>query len=101
VIGKRRKSSADAKGHRWRDAQGFMDAAEVVVRDVQRDRCPVVRSFFNLIAYLSLRKKRPRAVTRSDPRSTRCNTLNLPLVALLPRRHRLSSPPGTYWPGGL
>ena len=31
-----------ANGLRWRRAEGFMDAAEIVVRDVQRDRRNVV-----------------------------------------------------------
>ncbi len=34
-----------AQGHRWRDAQGFVDAAEIVVGDEQPDRRNMVLKF--------------------------------------------------------
>src|SRR5260370_41136230 len=36
----------NAKGLRWRRAQGFMNSAEIVVRDVQRDRRNVIIKLF-------------------------------------------------------
>ncbi len=36
---------AYAQRLRWRCAQGFMDTAEIVMRDVQRNRCEVVIKF--------------------------------------------------------